>query len=149
MDLGTTTDGTYASHTSLFNVDNAGNLTMADTTAIQTGTAVDDYINISAYDTNGSARVEAIRIANNAAASAKIGFFGVTPVDRPAAITQTYSTADATHANRTAPAGGGGSGADGTTFNGAECDALVADQQDTATLLNYVIDQLQDLGLLQ
>jgi len=78
-----------------------------------------------------------------------VGFFNATPVVQPSAYTQTYSTADKTHAARTAPAAGTGSGADATTFSGAECDALVADQQDTAQALNSLIDDLQALGLIQ
>lgn len=38
------------------------------------------------------------------AASRNLGFYGVTPVARPAALTQTYATADRTHAARTAAA---------------------------------------------
>lgn len=34
----------------------------------------------------------------------EVGFYGVTPVARPGAITQTYATADKTHAARTAAA---------------------------------------------
>ncbi len=78
-----------------------------------------------------------------------IAFYGVAATARPAAYTQTFATATRTHAARTAPAGGGGSGADGTTFNGAECDALVADQQNTAAVLNQLLDDLQLQGLSQ
>ena len=78
-----------------------------------------------------------------------IGFYGVAPVARPAAYTQTYATALRTHAARTAPGAGAGSGADATTFSGAECDALVADQQNTAQVLNQLIDDLQAVGLIQ
>lgn len=78
-----------------------------------------------------------------------VGFYGVAPIARPSAYTQIYSTATRTHAQRTAPGAGGGSGADSTTFSGAECDALVADQQNTAQVLNQLIDDLQANGLIQ
>ncbi len=116
------------------------------------------------------------------------GFYGVAVASRPSAITQTYSTADKTHANRTAAAltdnSGGADTPDGTiseiadialstgdTYtDGAvntavnavvddcanaveECadqiNKVIADQIDTAKLLNSVIDDLQGLGLLQ
>lgn len=78
-----------------------------------------------------------------------VGFYGTVPVAISAPYTQTYSTATRTHAARTAPAAGAGAGADATTFSGAQCDALVADQQNTAQLLNSLIDDLQANGLLQ
>jgi hypothetical protein len=78
---------------------------------------------------------------------AKLGFFGVPPVAQPGAATQTYATADATHAARTYAAPSGGKVID------AECRAslaqLNADAVDTAQLLNWVVDQLQALGAVQ
>ena len=41
-------------------------------------------------------------MANNGSNAGQIGFFGAAPVVRPSAYTQTYSTADKTHAARTA-----------------------------------------------
>ena len=117
-----------------------------------------------------------------------ISFYNQTPVARPSAYTQTYSTANKTHANRTAAAltdnSGGGDTPDGTigeivninlstsntytdsAVNGAvnavvddaanaieECAAqinnLIADQADTAQIVNSIIDDLQALGLVQ
>ena len=59
----------------------AATIEIGDTGAIQTGIAADDYFTLNAYDSTGSTRVgmEAIRIANNTAVTAKIGFFGQTP----------------------------------------------------------------------
>lgn len=110
------------------------------TFAAQQGGTLTDYLKYDGSD-------NAVQVAPSA--GQKIGFFGATPVVQPGALTQTYATADATHAARTAPGAGAGSGADGTTFSGAECDALVADQQDTAQFVNHIADQLQALGLLQ
>ncbi len=96
-----------------------------------------------------------------------VGFYGVTPVSRPSAYTQTFSTADKTHAARTAAALSVSVGtADGTvadvggafnqtTLNNNFRDvadaynALRADLADTAALVNAIIDDLQALGLFQ
>jgi hypothetical protein len=88
----------------------------------------------------------------------KIGFFGVTAVVRPTALTQTYSTASATHAAVTqlaAPAGGTGVAAGGWSTAANRDLAIVsinAARTDIANLKNFVnqiVDQLQALGLLQ
>jgi hypothetical protein len=96
-----------------------------------------------------------------------IGFFNVPPVARPSAYTQTFSTADKTHATRTAGAltlavgSSDGTLQDGTgtysqtIFNNNFQDvvtaynALRADLADTAALVNAIIDDLQALGLFQ
>lgn len=88
----------------------------------------------------------------------KLGFFGVTPVVRPTAITQTYATASPTHANVTqlaAPAGGTGATA-GAYSSAANRDLMIAsinaarnDIANVKQVLNQVIDQLQALGILQ
>lgn len=90
--------------------------------------------------------------------TSKIGFFGVTPVVRPTALTQTYATASATHANVTqlaAPAGGTGVAAGGWS-TAANRDLAItsinAARTDIANLKNFVnqiVDQLQALGILQ
>lgn len=109
------------------------------------------------------------------ATSQKIGFFNATPVVQPSAYTQTYSTADKTHAAPTAAtltdnSGGGATdntigaiaGVDGTGSNAAgltttrdaiaeladEINKLVADMADVKQLVNSVIDDLQALGLV-
>jgi hypothetical protein len=82
------------------------------------------------------------------AAGQKLAFYGATPIIQPATITQTYALSSLIHSARTAPTAGGGTGADATTFSGAQCDALVADQQNTAQVLNDVINKLKNLGLL-
>ena len=108
-------------------------------------------------------------------ATQKLGFFGATPVVQPSALTQTFSTADATHANRTATAHTyPGSG---NLFDAVAADLLInirtdstanavadtvvniksladnlnqniADLADTAAFVNSIADKLQDLGIL-
>lgn len=92
------------------------------------------------------------------AATQKLGFFNVTPVVRPTALTQTYSTTSSTHAAVTqlaAPAGGVGVAAGGWS-TAANRDLAItsinAARTDIANLKNFVnqiVDQLQALGLLQ
>lgn len=86
-----------------------------------------------------------------------IGFFNTTPVAQAAAYTQTFSTADRTHAadgSADFPAGGIGAAAGGwdtaanrdlaiTRFN-----ALRVTVDDLKQLVNSVIDDLQALGLV-
>ena len=88
----------------------------------------------------------------------KLAFFGVTPVVRPTAYTQTYVTAEKTHAavtQATPPAGGTGAtaGAYDTAANRdlmiASITAGAADLLDLKQLVNSVIDDLQALGILQ
>ncbi len=89
---------------------------------------------------------------------ASIGFFGVAPVARASAYTQTFATADKTHAadgSADMPAGGGGTAAGGwdTAANRdqaiAEFAALRVTVDDLKRLVNAVIDDLQAYGLLQ
>ena len=90
--------------------------------------------------------------------STGLSFFDVAPVARPSAFTQTYSTADKTHANVTQvtpPAGGTGATA-GAYDSAANRDSMItsitagaADLLDLKQLVNSVIDDLQALGLLQ
>lgn len=90
-------------------------------------------------------------------AGSKLGFFGVAPVVRPSALTQTYSTSNPTHAAVTqlaAPAGGTGVAAGGwsTAANrDLAITAINAARTDIANLKNFVnalVDQLQTLGIL-
>jgi hypothetical protein len=100
--------------------------------------------------TEGSVKIQTV-------ATGKLGFFNVTPVARVAAFTQTYATADRTHANPTATSVvttavtqttpfGYASGAQGdavaTTIN-----AIIVDLADLKQLVNSVIDDLQSYGL--
>ena len=94
-------------------------------------------------------------------ASQKLGFFNVTPVVRPAAFTQTYSTTTGTHANVTATAPA--TTAAVTTASGrygyaslTQANAItvgltanIADVLVVKKVLNKIIDDLQALGLLQ
>lgn len=84
------------------------------------------------------------------------GFFGVTATTRPAAITQTYATADRTHANFTSADLAAFTGGVVGFLDAAERDnlrtqfnALRADLADAKQLLNSVIDDLQGLGFEQ
>ena len=88
-----------------------------------------------------------------------IGFYAVAPVARPSAYTQTYATADKTHANatsadlvttavtQTTPFGFAGA-AQGDNI-ATQFNALRVDVLDVKQLVNSVIDDLQNLGLLQ
>lgn len=102
----------------------------------------------------------------------KLGFFGATPVVKPSAYTQTYSTADKTVASQTAGALTNNTGGvvsttlaaitAGTTYAQADLTAIknalasLADQVnklrndhlDTTQALNGIIDDLQALGLV-
>ena len=88
-----------------------------------------------------------------------VGFYGITPATRPTAYTQTYSTADKTHANatsadlvttavtQTSPFGFAGA-AQGDNI-ATQFNALRVDVLDIKQLVNSVIDDLQLLGILQ
>ena len=96
-----------------------------------------------------------------------VGLYGVTPVARPTAYTQTYATADRTHANPTATTLTHSVGtADGTvadvgaSFNqttlnnnfkefSTQGNALVADMADIKQLVNAILDDLQAVGICQ
>jgi hypothetical protein len=95
-----------------------------------------------------------------------VGLFGVTPATRPTAYTQTYATADKTHAAPTAATltVTDGAGTNDNTIGAITADAsviaavqeiadeinkLVADVADVKQLANSVIDDLQTLGILQ
>lgn len=96
----------------------------------------------------------------------EIGFYGVTPVARPSAYTQTYSTADKTHANFTAAdlTVADGAGTNDATIGAITADASViaavqeladqhnklkADLADLKQFVNSLVDDLQSLGLAQ
>ena len=102
------------------------------------------------------------RIGNNGNAfrgsyAGYLAFYGTAPIAKPSAYTQTYATADKTHAAETSadfPAGGVGTAAGGwdtaanrdaaiTRFN-----ALRVDVADVKQLVNSIIDDLQALGLV-
>lgn len=99
------------------------------------------------------------------ATSQKLAFYNSAPVVQPGAYTQTYATADKTHANLTAAALTVADGAgtnDGTigAITGdasviaavqelaAQVNKLVTDLTDVKQLVNSVIDDLQSLGLV-
>lgn len=88
-----------------------------------------------------------------------VGFFATAPVAQAAAYTQTYATADRTHAARTAVtmgdlvatknSGWGASSEANFDKITTAVDQLIADQADTAQIVNALIDDLQAYGLLQ
>jgi hypothetical protein len=99
----------------------------------------------------GSVKVQTV-------ATGKVGFFNVTPVVRASAFTQTYATADRTHANPTASSVVTTGVTQTTPFGyvgAAQGDAvastinqIIVDQADVKALVNSVIDDLQAYGIL-
>jgi len=147
----------------LGNVDNTSDANKPVSTAEQT--ALNLKANLANPTLAGMTLADNTHVTINATtgsqigqSGSKIGFFGVAPVVRPTALTQTYSTASATHAAVTqlaAPAGGTGIAAGGWS-SAANRDLAItsinAARTDIANLKNFVnqiVDQLQALGLLQ
>jgi hypothetical protein len=116
---------------------------------------------VTIYNTNGTTKILECN-------ESKVGFFGVAVAAQAAAITQTYSTADRTHAALTsATLTDSSGGTPGTTIAAigasytqaevanavaslaAQVNALRVDLEDTKQLLNAVIDDLQAYGLEQ
>ena len=100
--------------------------------------------------------------------STGISFYNQAPVARPSAYTQTYSTADKTHATMTAPSsitnsvGTGNDAVVDVTSSFSQSvlndnfrditdvvNELINDVIDVKNLVNSVIDDLQALGLVQ
>lgn len=102
-------------------------------------------------------------------AAGQVGFYGGAGAVKSAALTQTYATADRTHANPTAVAltdnsggaasgtlaaiTGGGAGCENATKNAiaslaAQIAALIADVADAKQFLNSVVDDLQAVNLV-
>ena len=99
------------------------------------------------------------------ATTQKLGFFNATPIVQPSAYTQTYATADKTHAAPTAATltVADGAGTNDNTIGAITADAsviaavqeiadeinkLVADVADVKQFVNSVVDDLQALGLV-
>lgn len=117
----------------------AGNITVGTTTGTKIGTAT----------------------------TQKLGFYNATPIVQPSAYTQTYSTADKTHANATAATVTDNSGGTANTTLeaisaayvqsevrnnfadlAAQHNAILVDLLDLKQLVNSIIDDLQALGLV-
>lgn len=96
-------------------------------------------------------------------AGLRAGFYGNSPVERPANYTQTYDAASRIHSNLTSAAVSDGTGespdlavesvADAATNRNFsdladQHNKTVADLANTKQVLNQVIDDLQRLGLL-
>ena len=87
-----------------------------------------------------------------------VGFYGVTPVARPTAFTQTYSAASRTHSNLTSASVsasvvlvtpfGFSSSAQGDNLVLA-VNRLVTDLTNVKNVLNQLLDDLQNVGLIQ
>ncbi len=105
------------------------------------------------------------------ATAQKLGFYGATPIVQPGAYTQTYATADKTHANVTQNAITAVANVEGATANNefqdsaganptqaewrvlsktlkTELNAIKADIADVKGVVNSIIDDLQALGLV-
>jgi len=136
--------------------------------SIATHTDDNDSIVFQAYDVDGAAYATLIEIKS--ANVVEMGFFGVTPVARPSAWTQTYATADKTVANPTGATltdNSGGGATDNTigviAIGGNvgqdipdaiaeladEINKLVADNLDLRQAVTALIDDQQALGLAQ
>lgn len=89
----------------------------------------------------------------------QVGFYNVTAVSRPSAYTQTYATADKTHANFTSSDLATTAATQTTPWGFAsqaqadniatQVNAIRADLADLKQLVNAIIDDLQALGLVQ
>ena len=136
----------------------------------------DSHIRVTGYDleistlTTGDINMSSVGDLNIDAN--QLGFFGVAAVGQPSAYTQTYSTNTKTHSARTAQTltdNSGGSAdttiaqitqaanaesadigptADAIADLAAQVNNLLTDQQNTAQVLNAIIDDLQALGLV-
>jgi hypothetical protein len=141
--------------------DSTGDILTIDTT---TGTVVLAFGAAVRVNVAGDAQI-------GSATTDLVAFHGSTPTDQCAAYVQTFSTADRTHAARTAvdltdnsagtPADTIAALADGTTYandvaairsNFASlartCDRLIVDLANTASFVNSIADDLQEKGLV-
>jgi hypothetical protein len=133
----------------------AGDILVVDTT---TGTVVVTVGAAVRLNVAGDAQV-------GSATTDLVAFHGSTPTDQCAAYTQTYATADRTHSAPTAAAltVTDGAGTNDNTIGAITADAsviaavqeladeinkLVADLADAKQLINSVIDDLQEKGLV-
>jgi hypothetical protein len=147
MTLGRSIAFQDASGTVALTSDISGGFTLDDATDIITGTTTGTKFGTSPIQ--------------------KLAFWGNTPTTQPATITQTYSTTTGTHAARTASTltdstGGtadttvaaiSGSGADADINNNfadiiAQVNNLKSDSENTAQVLNNLIDKLQAIGIV-
>lgn len=116
----------------------------------------------------GNTPAYALDVTGSSRFSSNVGFYGTTPIARPAAYTQTYATATRTHSNLTSAALTDSSGgtADttvqsiGTTYSQtevrnnfadltAQINALRTDLANAKQIINSLTNDLQAFGLLQ
>ncbi len=144
--------------------ENTGSLEI--TADVATGTGANIFIYGAAGADAGAMHLRSAGTTRFKINATGLGFYGVTPVARASAYTQTYATADKTHSNATAAAltvvDGAGTNdgsiaaitADTSVIAAVQeladqINKLVADQLDTKQLCNAIIDDLQAYGLMQ
>lgn len=145
----------------IFSVNDSGNVVVSGTLTVDGATTQTGALTISADSTLANGVDIAVGTTTGTkigtSSAQKLGFFNATPVVRQTGYTQTYSTADRTHANATATSVAT-TAATGTTPKGyttvAQADAivtavnaLIVDVRDVKQLVNAVIDDLQAYGL--
>lgn len=157
VDVSDTTDAATGTNKKITRAELALAMVAAGLLSAAADGALTDGVDIAVGSTTGT------KIGT--ATTQKLGFYNATPVVQPSAYTQTYATADKTHAAPTAAAltVADGAGTNDNTIGAITGDAsviaavqeladeinkLVADVADTKQLVNSVIDDLQALGLL-
>ncbi len=131
----------------LFNISDQNIMTDGTVTGNLTGNVTGNVTGNLTGEINGA------KLDSNATG---VGFNGTTPIAKPASYTQTFATADKTHAARTAIAvatDAAATSAFGYTEAQANAivtnlNALIVDVADTASLLNALLDDIQAYGLL-
>lgn len=126
-----------------------GNVTITGTTALNDTITIADAKDVVLNTTTGT------KIGTGT--TQKLGFYNATPVVRPSAYTQTYTTASKTVPNATAsnpPAGGTGATA-GAYNNATNRDLMITsltncitDVDNLRKVVTQLIDDLQALGLV-
>lgn len=147
----------------------ASTFTVGDTYMVYTAgtTSLDTVVNgttVYTYTPTTTTFADAHNLAFNAttgtkfgtATTQKIGIWNATPIVRPSAYTQTYSTATKTHSNPTASAISTTGSTNVTPFGyttAAQADAIVAainalivDVANTKQVVNAIIDDQQAIG---
>lgn len=141
------------------NLTGGGVITNASTLLI-TGAPTEGVANFALRIASGLSLVQTLEIDGDLNHDgSNVGFFGIAPVARAGAYTQTFSTADKTHANSTFGAisetavtqttpWGFATQAQGDAVS-VELNDLGDDVADLKQLVNAIIDDLQAYGLLQ
>jgi hypothetical protein len=170
MSLATLRFGANVAGPAIIQADESGNSVTADTLLIRAQNAVGSTSTGGALDLRSGAGTTAAGSVTISVGSTVrfevnptgLGFFGVTPVARPGAYTQTYSTTSRTHAayardNESAAYTGIDNLQVGNVYAAvADLNALrvayenlQAGYESTSKVLNQILDDLQGNGLLQ